>query len=110
MKTRDGIFHNLKESDYKLSNGDITLFFSSELYRDNFLMLHKSNREKQIKRMQRIAYSSHIDYNGFFDVHYYTLVEKRGFYIEGWNGEMSFEEAEVRYLSTKKKVTEWVKI
>lgn len=95
MKTKRGIYTNIKESEYTYSvffnqNGvhlDYTFYFSSEFYRNKFENRHK----EEIHRFNR---SLNNVYKDKFDIvadplawiRLYCLIEKRGFYIIINNG------------------------
>src|SRR5690606_817690 len=77
--TIKGIYHNLLESKYCISNGDIQYFFSSRLYMEKFLNGYKENRLKMSKRSQKMDLG--LDFTALHDVLFYRSIEKRGFRI-----------------------------
>lgn len=94
--TKRGVFHNIRESKYTISNGEIVFFFSSETYRKKFMGAYKENREnfvpdeeKDIKRVSLIA-----------DIYLYLCVEKRGFYV--WYKENEIDVFDLYQLALEK--------
>ena len=80
MKTRGGVYYDIKESDYKLKRGDYEFKFSSELYKSKFMI----NVDEFIKRENdklNAKYNYDNDYSEFLAIIYYKMVEKRGFYV-----------------------------
>jgi hypothetical protein len=45
--TKRGVYHNLRESEYAVSNTEIAFFFSSEFVMNKYLSGYKDNREKR---------------------------------------------------------------
>lgn len=78
--TKRGIYHNLKESKYVVSNGDTTLFFSSRLYLTKFLDGYKENRIRFTRRFKNTIESPH-NLDTLADISFYKRIEKRGFYV-----------------------------
>jgi uncharacterized FlgJ-related protein len=52
--TRRGVYHNLKESKYAVSNTEIAFFFSSEFVMNKFLNGYSEHREKYKKRIKTL--------------------------------------------------------
>ena len=77
--TKRGIFHNLKESKYVVSNSEITFFFSSEKYLNKFIESVEEHRETFSKRMQRVTGEIPLNVNILADITLYENIEKRGF-------------------------------
>lgn len=79
--TRRGIEYNLEISPYTYKLENITYYFSSTIYRNNFIENYENNRkligDKLFKR-----YGLKIEYNEYFDLILYSIIEKRGFYIK----------------------------
>ena len=77
MKTRKGIYLDLKESEYKLILGGLEFYFSSELYMQKFkkLVVNFMNEETTIR------YNVNINLDLFFAISLYKRIEKRGFRI-----------------------------
>lgn len=84
--TLRGIYHNLEESEYTVSNKDAVFFFSSVVYRKKFLQGYEKFREQTKKRMNATTRCDDV-YNSdmLSDLLYYMEVEKRGFhaYVRG---------------------------
>jgi hypothetical protein len=82
MRTRDGIFHNILESDYPFTVGEMTFYFSSPSYRTKFM-------ERYRAEMIRFNESAMNIYKRQFNlvfielavIRLYTMIEKRGFYM-----------------------------
>lgn len=108
--TKRGIFHNLRESRFTISNGEIVTFFSSRLYRDKFLSEYKENRKKF--KYTRIESENKVNLSTLADISLYKQIEKRGFRVTVRLIELSWEELH-QYALTKmmeKNAPEWVKI
>jgi Phi-29-like late genes activator (early protein GP4) len=73
--TRGGIYHNLRESKYTISNSEIVFFFSSELYLNKFLREYQGNRECYRKRIKHP-----LNTDILADIETYEDIEKRGFF------------------------------
>lgn len=77
--TKSGIYHNLKESKYAISNQEIAFFFSSEFYLTKFMNGYHNNREKFKQKMKEETIDLNFDVLG--DILYYKSIEKRGFLV-----------------------------
>jgi len=75
--TKRGIYHNLKESKYTISNGEIVFFFSSKLYLKKFIGGYKKNRDNF--KYIRIEEESPLNLSTLADISFYKEIEKRGF-------------------------------
>ena len=75
--TAKGIYHNLRESKYTISNGEVVFYFSSELYRDKFLDGYEINRIKFKGKMEETP----LNMDTLADVIFYQNIEKRGFFV-----------------------------
>jgi hypothetical protein len=76
--TKKGVYHNLRESEYVVSNGEVTLFFSSELYLNKFLSQYENNRIIFLSKMAKIVVDSYLNMNILADITFYYKTEKRG--------------------------------
>jgi hypothetical protein len=79
--TKKGIYHNLKESKYTVSNSEIVFYFSSEFYLNKFLDGYRENRNKFKKRLGNLLVDSPLNLNVVADICYYQEIEKRGFFV-----------------------------
>ena len=77
--TLRGIYHNLKESKYTISNQEIVFFFSSELYLRKFMEGYEDNRKNFIKTLDKITDNNPLNMNTLADITLYKRIEKRGF-------------------------------
>jgi hypothetical protein len=105
--TKYGIFHNLMESKYVVSNSEITFYFSSRVYMEKFVERYRENRLKTAKRMQVLFNTDTIA-----DIELYTEIEKRGFFARLKRAKISKEEL-YKYALRKmmeKESLEWVKL
>lgn len=93
--TQRGIYHNLKESKYVLSNTEIMLYFSSELYLNQFIKKVDKNRARYRKRFEA---TEHLNSDALADIILYTEIEKRGFRIVQRGFEITCREAHVLAL------------
>jgi hypothetical protein len=81
-RTKDGIYHNILESDYPFTIGEITFYFSSHSYRRKFMDRYRA----EIMRFNESAMNIYKrQFNLVFIelavIRLYTMIEKRGFYI-----------------------------
>ena len=80
MKTINGIYLVLKESEYKLNYNGLIYYFSSELYMNKF-----KNNVKQFIVEETAKLKTRYRINIYFDtmltIAYYKKIEKRGFRI-----------------------------
>ena len=76
-----GVYHNLKESEYTVSNDEAVFFFSSVVYQEKFFAQYSEHRALFNKRM-KFATGRNTPYNMsvLADLVLYTKIEKRGFY------------------------------
>lgn len=77
--TKRGIYHNLHESEYATSNGEVALFFSSTFYLGKFLEEYHDHRVEFRKRIARAMQVHDMNTDLLADVHLYKEIEKRGF-------------------------------
>lgn len=77
--TRRGIFHNLKESKFVISNTEIMFFFSSKLYMQKFVDEYKENREQLFERIDTKGTLRYLNMETLADIMLYQRIEKRGF-------------------------------
>jgi hypothetical protein len=78
--TKRGVYHNLRESKYAVSNTEIAFFFSSEFVMTKYLTGYQDNREKYKKRMGSLLKNTPYNLDLVADICFYQEVEKRGFY------------------------------
>jgi len=107
-KTKRGIYHNLKESRYTVSNGETVFFFSSEMYMNNFLECYKDHREKFLLKVE----VSELNMETLADIKLYERVEKRGFRACLKAIDISSKELH-KYALRKmmeKATTDWIKV
>lgn len=77
--TRDGIYHDLRESTYTITENEVTYYFSSELYQTKFENEIERNREKYIWFFQGKKLG--LNFNVLADLSLYCIIEKRGFRV-----------------------------
>jgi YHS domain-containing protein len=77
--TKRGIYHNLKESEYTISNMEVVFFFSSELYMNKFLKEYEKNRKHVHERIEQTTGEHLLNMNTLADITLYKRIEKRGF-------------------------------
>ena len=109
-KTKKGVYHNLKESKYTVSNTEIVFFFSSQFYLNKFLVECQSNRDKFNERMTKLMGTCPLNFNMLADIQLYEAIEKRGFRATLKCGTISSDEL-YRYAlrkMTESKTLEWV--
>jgi hypothetical protein len=91
-KTRKGIYHNLKESKYTISNSEVVFFFSSKVYLQKYLDRYMKNREIFIHRIEKAIGEVPLNMVALADISLYEEVEKRGYRAWVKGVEMSNEE------------------
>lgn len=79
VMTKRGIYHNLNESEYAISNSEVALFFSSRFYLNKFLDEYKNYRNEFKIRLQRSMNIDKMNVDLMGDIHLYRQIEKRGF-------------------------------
>ncbi len=107
-KTKRGIYHNLKESKYTISNSEIVLFFSSKTYLNKFMERYKENREKFV--YQKLSEDTPFNLSVLADISLYKKIEKRGFRVKLKNVEINEEDTHNYALRKMKdeKMLDWV--
>jgi hypothetical protein len=78
--TRKGIYHNLRESKYAVSNEEIAFYFSSMFLLNKFLKGYEENRlnfRKINKKYKDTPFNTDI----LADINLYKQIEKRGFFV-----------------------------
>lgn len=80
MKTINGIYLNLKESDYKLNYNGLIYYFSSELYMNKFKNNVKQFIVEETAKL-KTKYKINIYFDTMLTIAYYKKIEKRGFRI-----------------------------
>lgn len=110
--TQRGVYHNLNESKYTVSNGEIVCYFSSELYLNKFLDGHQTYREAFIEKLSYITNQNILNMATLADLTFYRQVEKRGFRVSFKGMNISLEEMYAYALRTMKeeKAPEWKRI
>jgi hypothetical protein len=91
--TLRGIYHNLKESEYVASNGEVTFFFSSRLYLTKFLDGYQENRNQFLEKLNKIA-NTQLNMNTLADVSFYQSIEKRGFRVQLKGVELNWQDTQ----------------
>ena len=93
MKTKNGIYLNLEESEYKFNYSGLIYYFSSGLY-----MLKFKNNVKQyiIEETAKIKakYKINIYFDTMLAISFYKKIEKRGFRIVYKENEKEIELSE----------------
>lgn len=90
MKIKNGIYLNLKESEYKINYNGLIYYFSSELYMNKF-----KNNVKQfiIEETAKIKakYKINIYLDTMLTLSFYKKIEKRGFRLVYKENEKTIE-------------------
>lgn len=110
--TLKGIYHNLKESKYTVSNSEIVFYFSSEFYLKKFLNGYHENRVKFNKRLGNLMVDSPLNLETVADVSFYQTIEKRGFFVRLLNAKITKDDL-YKYAMRKmtdKKSMEWGRV
>lgn len=110
--TKRGIYHNLKESNYTISNGEIVFFFSSKFYMHKFLIEYKDYRVYFKSKMDLVVHEYVLNMDMLADISLYRKIEKRGFraWLEGMD--ISWRDLHLYALRrmTKKNTPDWYAI
>ena len=80
MKTINGIYLDLKESEYKLNYNGLIYYFSSELYMNKFKNNVKQFIVEETAKL-KTKYRINIYFDTMLTIAYYKKIEKRGFRI-----------------------------
>jgi len=80
-KTKDGIYHNLIESEYIVEFDNVFLFFSSMIYKNKFINGYQLHREKFIPKARKLLLDYKSNLNFLSDMVYYSQIEKRGYFV-----------------------------
>ena len=81
MKTRNGIYYNLQESEYHVTIEGITYWFSSNLYLTKFIERYLEERNI-LNYAQSRRFKTKLDLSILADLKTYATIEKRGFLVE----------------------------
>lgn len=80
------IFHDINLSEYFVDCDSYRLYFSSELYKRNFLKRIDDYKKEELTKLKiryRIAEKNHIEtINKILIISLYKKIEKRGYKIE----------------------------
>ena len=85
MKTKNGIELILKESKYKYHYEGMTFYFSSEFYLNKFKTLVKNYIDTETFKLYN-KYKILCDFKVYLALSFYRKIEKRGFYVIGYDG------------------------
>ena len=109
--TKRGVYHNLKESHYAATNGEIVLFFSSRVYLKKFLDGYTEHRKKFIHRLSKLTVENPLNMETLADIQFYRMVEKRGFRALLKGGDITCKEIHQYALQkmTEKSTLDWSK-
>ena len=91
-KTRRGIYHNLMESEYTVSENEIVFFFSSAFYQKKFLESYKDHREAIHAKMEKLLDGIPFTVSTLADLNLYETIETRGFYATLQGREVTCQE------------------
>lgn len=78
--TKSGIYHNLKESHYTVSNSEAVFFFSSVVNLNKFLERYEEHRTAFDRKMKKFTGETPYNLSTLADVVLYETIEKRGFH------------------------------
>lgn len=81
MKTRDGIYTNINESDYIYEFNNLKFFFSSPYYMKKFINNVKTFASVESEKIKE-KFDCNINFDLFYAISYYKKIEKRGFKVE----------------------------
>ena len=81
MKTINGIYNDIMESDYYSDQGKYRFYFSSPVYRDKFESRLENYCEIESKKLE-LKYHTCINFDELLMFNLYQSIEKRGFRVE----------------------------
>lgn len=81
VKTRRGVYLDLRRSEYRYKTADCLFFFSSELYLEKFIN-ERYDYTFYMRDWIKRKFGMCPAINTFADICLYTKIEKRGFYIQ----------------------------
>ena len=79
--TKKGIYHNLTESTYTVTNGEVVFYFSSQSYLKKFMIRYKQHRERFNNRVELKNQTIPLNFDTLADVLLYQELETRGFLV-----------------------------
>lgn len=108
--TEKGIYHNLRESKYVISNSEITFYFSSKFYLNKFMIGYDEHREKFKSRMENLLKDSPFNVDTLADIKLYKDIEKRGFFVRVGKAKVTEDDLNMYALRsmTNRETFEWV--
>ena len=83
MKTRKGIYLDLKDSDYFYRVGDLKFYFSSILYRERFIRRYEEYAKTERRKVE-LKYGIYLPEKLFY-FNFYSKIETRGFRVTKCN-------------------------
>lgn len=110
-KTRRGVYHNLNESKYAISNTEIAFFFSSEYLMNKFLDNYESHRITFNDKIDKLMDTT-LNMDMLADIKLYETTEKRGFKVSLKGANMNWQETNQYALRkmTEKNSLDWSRI
>lgn len=96
--TRNGIYHDLNETEYSVSILGIEYFFSSKTYLNKFKDNLHDNRDYYYRHFSRIGL--YYNFNCYADLCLYHKIEKRGFRVRLKGREYEWQEVSARVLQS----------
>jgi hypothetical protein len=93
-KTVRGVYLNLEDSTYIVTNGELNLFFSSTSRLGKFLIGYVENRKKTEKKMKGIIGETTYPYEYVSDIEFYNQCENKGTFVLLNGKQISLEEME----------------
>lgn len=96
--TRNGVYHDLSESEYSTSLLGVEYFFSSKKYLDKFTDKVYTNRDIKYKQFCKLGLK--YNFNAYSDLLLYKDIEKRGFRVSVKGRELDWQNASASVLVT----------
>jgi hypothetical protein len=107
-----GIYHNLRESKYVVSNSEITFYFSSEKYLKKFMDGYLKYRDEFKQRMNKLIDKTPLNMDTLADINYYKSIEKRGFFVRLQRAKIGWDDL-YKYALRKmidRETTQWSRV
>lgn len=81
MKTINGIYNDIMESDYYSDQGKYRFYFSSQVYKQKFESRLHTYIENESKKLE-LKYQTNVNFDELLTFKLYQYIEKRGFRVE----------------------------
>lgn len=98
--SKRGVFNNIEDSDYIITDGELILYFTSEHNMNSFINSYKENRETYNEKYNRFIKGVDLIPTIQIDVELYKNSEFKGFHI--CLGVTKLDEKDIRDISLRR--------